>query len=60
MENEKVRRAARIADVPLWRVAQQAGISEATIMRWLRVPLSAERERQLLEAIDKLAGGERE
>ena len=60
MENEKVRRAARIADVPLWRVAQQAGISEPTLTRWLRVPLSEEREQRLLEAISALNGGVRD
>lgn len=58
MENIEVRRAARIAGVPLWRVAQQAGISEPTLTRWLRVPLSKEREARLLKAISELAGGE--
>lgn len=58
MENEKVRRAARIANVPLWRVANQAKISEATLTRWLRVPLSAEKEQRLLDAISTLSGGD--
>lgn len=57
MENERVRRAARIAAIPLWKVAQQVGISEPTLTRWLRVPLSEEREQRLLEAISVLNGG---
>lgn len=54
-ENNHIRRAARIADVPLWAVAAEVGISEPTLMRWLRVPLAPKRERQVMAAIDRLA-----
>lgn len=54
MENEKVRKAARTAGVPLWKVALAIGVSEPTLTRWLRVPLSPEREAVLMAAIDKL------
>ena len=53
-ENEVVRRAARVADVPLYKVAFALGISEPTLQRWLRVPLSADKERRILEAIATL------
>ena len=56
--NETVRRAARIAGVPLWKIALQVGISEATLTRWMRVPLSDEREQRLLTAIFALTGCE--
>ena len=55
MENEAIRKAARIAGVPLWRVADEVGISEPTISRWLRRPLSPEREAMLLAAISRLS-----
>lgn len=54
-ENNHIRRAARTADVPLWAVATELDISEPTLMRWLRVPLAPERERQVMAAIDHLA-----
>ena len=32
----------------------QAGISEPTLTRWLRVPLSEDRERRIVRAIEEL------
>lgn len=54
-ENESVRNAARSSGVPLWRVAEAIGVSEPTMTRWLRVPLSQDREERILGAIEKLA-----
>lgn len=54
-ENLDIRNEARRKGVPLWRCAMYLGISEPTIIRWLRVPLSAERERQIRGAIAALA-----
>lgn len=51
MTNLHIRKAARIADVRLWQVADRLGISEPTLGRWLRRPLSPEREALILEAI---------
>lgn len=53
--NETVRRAARIADVPLWQIAAKIGISQPTMTRWLRFPLAAEKERRIMQAIEELA-----
>ena len=54
MENVNVRYAARIAEVPFWKIANHLGISEATLTRWLRVPLSKEREDSVMSAIKEL------
>jgi uncharacterized protein YjcR len=54
-ENESIRKAARIADVPLYAVAMKLGISEPTIHRWLRFQLPAEKEQQIMDAINELA-----
>lgn len=54
MENKKIRVAARVAGVPFWKIAQKIGISEPTLTRWLRMPLSAEREEIILSAIKEL------
>lgn len=53
-ENQTVRRAARAAGIPLWRVARAIGVSEPTLTRWLRVPLSEDKERRVMAAIAAL------
>lgn len=57
-ENLAVRNKARKSGVPLWAIAAKLEISEATMIRWLRFPLSEERERQILAAIDELSEAE--
>lgn len=54
-ENEKIRLAARIAGVPLWKVAAAIGISEPTLTRWLRFPIPDEKEQRIMEAINVLS-----
>lgn len=53
--NEKVRKAARISDVSLWRIAAYIGVSEPTLSRWLRMPLTADKESQIMKAICELS-----
>lgn len=53
-ENEHIRKAARIAGVPLWKVASTIGVSEPTLMRWMRFPLTADKETRIMEAISTL------
>ena len=53
-ENQSVRTAAKAAGVPLWKCARQMGISEPALIRWLRVPLSAEKEAKVMAAIAAL------
>ena len=53
MNNKEIRRAARIAGVPLYQIAADVSISEATLSRWLRFELSEDREALLMSAIKK-------
>lgn len=55
MTNEEVRKAARIADVPIWKIAMVLGISEPTIFRWLRTELPEDRKAAMMAAIDELS-----
>ena len=55
MANEKIRRAARVADVALYKIATEIGISEPTFMRWLRYQLPPEKENAVLDAIKRLS-----
>ena len=54
-ENAEVRRAARIADVPLWQIAAKIGVSQPTITRWLRFPLPGDKEARIMQAIKELS-----
>lgn len=54
-ENERIRSAARIAGVPLWKIAATIGISEPTLTRWMRFPLSEDRERCVMAVIAELS-----
>lgn len=53
--NNTIREAAKRKGVKHWQIAEHLGISEPTIMRWLRVPLSPEKEKAVMEAIEALA-----
>lgn len=46
---------AKKAGIKHWQIAEYLGISEPTFVRWLRVPLSPEREKMVIEAIQKIA-----
>lgn len=53
--NLEIRAMAKNAGVKLWQIAEHCGISEPTIVRWLRVPLSPERRQMVVDAILALA-----
>jgi len=53
--NESIRRAARTEDIPLYAIANEMGISESTIMRWLRFPLAPDTENRIMMAISKIS-----
>ena len=54
LANNTIREQARRNNVPLWKVADSLGISEATFFRWLRKPLDGEKQTNILAVIDKL------
>ena len=54
MKSEEIRKAARVAGVPIYKIAADVGISEATLTRWLRFDLSEERGARLMAAIREL------
>ena len=57
MENTKIRLAARGAGVPLWRIAQEMGVSEPTITRRLRTKLPIDEEKKILNIIRRIKEG---
>lgn len=50
-ENAKIREDMKQRGVSQWEVAAQLHISENTLNRWLRMPLSKEREDDVQRAI---------
>lgn len=54
MENEKLRNQAKEAGVRLWQIGDELGVSEMTIVRWLRKPLSEDKETQIQTAIQRI------
>lgn len=53
--NQAVRETAKKNGVKHWQIAMHMGVSEQTILRWLRGPLSTEREKAIMEAIEAIA-----
>lgn len=56
MENRKIRAAAMEAGVPIWKIAQDLGVSEATMTRRLRVELTEEQKAEIMASIRRLSG----
>lgn len=55
--NEIVKKLIRDRGLKQWKVAEQAGVSEQTLVRWLRTRMSSERELRVVNAVAALSGG---
>lgn len=53
--NDDVKSIMKKRHVYQYTVAFAAGVSESTLIKWLRVPLEGERRKRVLDAIDKAA-----
>lgn len=53
--NEMVRKTAKNAGVYLWELGEYLGVSENTVIRWLRKPFDSAKEGLLLNAISEVA-----
>ena len=47
--NSKIREMLRAEKIPYWRLGEELGVSEQTVLRWMRTPLCDWK----LDAIDK-------
>lgn len=52
-----MKRMIRESGVKQWQVAAAMGVSEATMVRWLRTELPKEKETAIKVAIDRIKGG---
>ena len=55
MKTLELRKAAKAAGIPLWRIADAIGVGEATMTRKLRHELPENEKKQLLNLIKQLA-----
>ena len=55
MQNLDLRKSAKAAGIPLWRIADAIGVSEPTMTRKLRHELPENEKKQLLNLIKQLA-----
>lgn len=53
--NNEIREKAKRAGVKHWQIALHLGVSEQTIVRWLRTPLDASKAHRISCAIEQLA-----
>lgn len=53
--NETIRTKAKQNGVKHWEIAAYLGVSEQTMVRWLRKPLDNAKEGEISHAIDALA-----
>lgn len=52
--NEEIRRAARVANVPLWVLAREFGVTDSHFSRRLRTEFSTVDQQKALLIIDRL------
>ena len=57
MNNQRVRKEARIYDVKLWQIAERLGITDGNFSRKLRRELPDERQDELIKLIHEIAEG---
>ncbi len=52
--NEELRARLYHEKIPLWQIGAAMGVSEMTIIRWLRLPLTGERLEKITQAIEQI------
>lgn len=53
--NMDIRTAAKSAGLPLWKVAEELGVCEMTMVRWLRAELPDAKKDMVMGAIRNIA-----
>lgn len=49
--NQDIRAKIKEAGLTMWGVSLELGVSESTLVRWLRVEVEGEKKERILEAI---------
>lgn len=54
-ENPELREYAQNKGVYIWQIAEDLGVCEMTLLRWLRFPLPEDKKSAFIDAVDKIA-----
>ena len=54
IENQELINKAKSKGIPQWRIAEELGVSEMTLVRWLRHPLESEKKDAYLKAVESI------
>lgn len=58
MANQEIREEIKKSGLFKWQIAEQIGICEMSLIRWLRVELPEEKKNRIRKAIKELKRGE--
>ena len=54
MSNQDIRLRLAGRGLTLWQLAEQVGVSEPTMTRWMRTPLTGDRREKIIQAIEAM------
>jgi hypothetical protein len=54
LQNQDIKNAIHKANLYQWQVAQKIGVSEMTLIRWLRTQIDSSKKQQIFSAIEEL------
>lgn len=52
--NEEIKRILKYHNIPYWKLGEKIGVSEITLCRWLRKPVTEDVAKRIEEAITEL------
>ena len=52
--NKKLREYMKQNNVPYWKLAAAFGVTEQTVIRWLRIELPSERTSEFMQKVDEI------
>lgn len=59
LKNQEIRQLIKNSRILQYEIAAQVGVSEYTLCKWFRKPLTDEQQGKILAAIEKIRSGER-
>jgi hypothetical protein len=57
IENRDLRKKMKDENIQMWLVAHYIGVSECTLSRWLRFPVTPEQRQTILSGIEQAKAG---
>lgn len=60
MRNQDLKDEMRIAGVRQWEVAEAIGVSEMTLVKWMRFELPEDKRQRVLQAIEQIKKSKRD